>query len=315
MLMSKRTSLTLKALAPLAVLSTLAVASACVSSSSDKDPDDTGTGGTSNVAGSTSTNSGGSMTTGGTTGSSASTSSSGGSPSSGGTAATSTNGETGAVACASPSGDLITDFTYVEDAEAPQPDQVTFGDFAATFSGGTMYYPNGATSTFKSDMTENQWHLSGTISEYAGFGLFFNVCTKVDASAFKGIKLTVSGTLPTGRTLTMSVGTAADTISSTWLNAHKADAATADVAPNFGRCTPASSNQYDGSCGSPKKLITVTSTPTVVEIPWASFTGGKPQNSVNPAELTSINWYLTWNGETDTAYDVDLVIDDLSFVL
>jgi hypothetical protein len=315
MLMSKRTTLTFKALAPLAVLGTLAIASACVSSSSDKDSDGSGAGGSSNTAGSTSTDSGGQAASGGSPGSNTGTSATGGATGSGGTTAASTSGEPGAVACASPTGDLITDFTYVEDTANPQPDQVTFGDFATTFSGGTMYYPNGTTSTFKSDMTENHWHLSGTISEYAGFGLFFNTCTKVDASAFKGIKFAVSGTVPTGRTLTMSVGTAADTISSTWLNAHKTDTTAADVEPNFGRCTPASNNQYDGSCGAPKKVITVTATPTVVEIPWASFTGGKPLNSVNATEITSINWYFSWSGEADTAYDVDLVIDDLSFML
>ncbi|MFZ5890231.1 MAG: hypothetical protein ACOY0T_04105 [Myxococcota bacterium] len=228
--------------------------------------------------------------------------------------AVSNTGEPGAVACGKAEA-LISDFTYVEGTS--KADQVTFGDFVNTFSGGTYVYPNGtAMYPLTSDVTKSNWHITGTVGDYSGVGLFFNNCSKVDASAFSGISFTISGTLPSGMsTMHLTVGTAGNDIPSAWLHANVSG--NTDP-PNFGRCTPATSNKYDGSCNPPGADFSVTSTPTTLTFKWADLKGGKPEPSVNPAEITLIAMSFTAPAGVGTAsvvtYPVDITIDDLKFV-
>jgi hypothetical protein len=213
------------------------------------------------------------------------------------------------VACPNPTQALITDFTYPYDGGATDASNITFGDFTTTFSGGTFFYP---TTAMVSDMSASNWHITETVEDYSGMGLYFNACALVDASAYRGISFTIGGTInsPTPNTLTMGVSTAADTIAYSWFVAHDAGA----VAPNFGTCIPASSNQYDGTCGDPQRAFTITSTPTTVTFLWSDFTGGKPAATVDPARITAIYWYFPWSGSGQTPYTVDVMLDNLSFV-
>jgi hypothetical protein len=200
---------------------------------------------------------------------------------------------------------------------------MSFGDYATTYSGGTFIYPEGVTA-LSSDITQSNWHIVGNVTDYAGFVLYNGGgCTKIDASAYKGIPFVISGAIATGQTvtantLTLSVGTAANDITAVWLNANKASGA-ANVS-NFGRCTPASAtNKYDGTCAQPQKAgIPVTTIPTTVTVLWADLASGKPEAFVNPAELVYINWVLpspVGAGTTSvTPYPVDIVIDDVVFV-
>jgi hypothetical protein len=100
-----------------------------------------------------------------------------------------------AIACPTPVDALILDFTYDPSGDGAQ---ATFGDFAQTFSGGTFVYPNEETMPMyplTSDVTGDNWHITGTVGDYSGFGLFFQDCTKLDASAFDGIEFTIGRTL------------------------------------------------------------------------------------------------------------------------
>jgi hypothetical protein len=237
--------------------------------------------------------------------------SSGGTPSegNGGSEATGgTQGADGAVACPTPTQALITDFTMAEDAT--DTEQITFGDFTTTFSGGTFVYPD----TLTSDVTDGAWHVTGTVEDYTGLGFYFSVpsgkCGLVDVSAFNGISMTVSGTLPEGRSLKMWLGTAANTVSTAWYDAH----AITGKDPGFGRCEPASDNEYDGTCGNAEALVDVSEFPTTVSLSWADFTGGTPETTPNLAEVTAFGFYVTWGGATDTPYEMDLTIDDLTFI-
>lgn len=254
---------------------------------------------------------GGTASTGGVT--------SGGGLSSTGGSSTSAGGTVGAglptaTACPKPTTPLITDFTYTPmDAAAP-PTEVTFGDLKTTFSGGTYVYPDGTAVpqpafSLISDMTGSNWHISGMVATYSGFGLYWNACALLDASAFKGISMTISGTIPAPNTLTIVVGTEADTISTSWYAKYDMP----PITPTFGNCIPPGSNQFDGSCTSPSRAIPVTATPTTVILLWADLTGGKPQPSVTPSQLTAISFYFSYSGTT-AAYPVDITIDDLSFV-
>ncbi len=216
-------------------------------------------------------------------------------------------GDPNAVACGTASNAVLLDFTAGMGGAGSGTD-ATFGDFTTTFSGGTFFYPDALTS----DVTGENWHISGSLGDYGGFAFFFADCTKVDASAYSGIKFTISGNT-SGKAITLNVGTAANDITSAWKIAN----GEADAAPNFGRCTPVD-NQYDGTCASPSYQVTVTDTATTVEVPWAELVGGKPDATVNPAEITFIGWSFAppegAGTATVTPYDVDVVIDDIGFM-
>jgi hypothetical protein len=202
---------------------------------------------------------------------------------------------------------MITDFTYDPSAGGTVTD-MTFGDFATTLSGGTFIYP----TSMVSDMSASNWHITGTVSDYTGMGLYFNNCALVDASAYRGISFTISGVTSssTPNMLTMGVSIAADTVAYSWYVAH--DAGTS--APNFGTCYPASGNLYDGTCADPMRVFTIPTTAQTVTILFSEFLGGRPVATVNPAQITSIYWFFPWSGTGTTPFTVDVVIDDLSFV-
>lgn len=217
------------------------------------------------------------------------------------------NGDVDAVACPAPTEALVTNFAYDADT-ATSTSASTFGDFTDTFSGGTFSYGDGLTS----DVTGSNWHLSGEVDSYSGFGLYLQDCSKFDASAFSGIQITISGDTD-GRPVTLIVGTASNEIESAWLEANGAT----EVEPNFGRCTPAD-NQYDGTCGAPSFVFEVTDTSTPIQVSWSDLTGGSPEASVSPNEITSIAWTFAPPTGVDTAgvepYPVDIVIEEISFI-
>lgn len=242
----------------------------------------------------------------------------GGASTSGGSTSMTGGSDSGgaATACASPTTPLLADFAE------PDPMDSTKARFVGPPAGGTFIYPASAqvpapAFPITSDASKGDFHVSGEIGDYSGFGLYFDNCYKIDASAYKGIQFTIQGSVPMGNSMTLRVGTAADEVAASWLNAHKATATTADTPPNFGRCMPASS-QYDGTCEAPAKTIPVTATATTIFVPWAELVGGKPEATVNPSELTSIAWAFpapTGAGTASpTTYMADVTIDDLQFV-
>ena len=183
------------------------------------------------------------------------------------------------VACLPPAASgLITNFTYMPgDAAAPVTDQVTFGDNTTTLSGGEFYYPNASatptpTYPLTSLVTASNWHITGTVGDYSGFGFYFQSgsagCNVVNATGFKGISFTISGTVQ-GQSLTFEVDTLNDTIKPAWLSAHGGTPGTTDP----GACDPggtASTTQYSQSvCTEPTTSIPVTSTPTMVSVLWS----------------------------------------------
>lgn len=224
---------------------------------------------------------------------------------------------------------LITDFTYAgatssdagaADGGAALPvasaTGVTFGDFVSTLSGGTFQYPTAGAYPVTSDVSMSNWHLSGTIGDYSGFGLFLTDCNIVDASAFDGISFTVSGNVELMGSLTFSVGTSEDDISHLWLNSQPTPPNPPAV-PNSGTCIPAS-NQYDGTCGSPSYTFPVTPAETTINVRWEQLSAGRPRASVDPAKLTSIVWIFPPPAGAGTVtpapYEADIVIDDLRFI-
>jgi len=213
--------------------------------------------------------------------------------------------------CPTPATPLITDFTYDSpDSGNTSRTEVHFGNGYGVLAGGEYVYPASGSSPLTSDVTQSNWHISGKVGDYSGFGLYFDNCNRLDASKYKGISFKISGSMASDKPLTLGVGTLNDTLAPAWINTHNGDSSSP------GRCIPTSgSGQYSQEgCANPTKTITVTDTPTVVNILWTDFAGGKPESSVaTPAEITYISWTLPWSGG-GTPYAVDLVIDDLSFI-
>jgi hypothetical protein len=247
------------------------------------------------------TGSGGTTGTGGITGT-------GGATGSGGSGSGSSSD---GVLCPPLKSALITDFTYTPiDGATTGTDFVHFDD-ATSLSGTENLYPVAGSYPLTSDVTKNNWHISGTLGDYSGFGLSIENCNRIDASAYRGIFFTISGSVPQGNQITMGIGTLNNTPAATWLIAN-GDTSTMPADP--GRCIPTAGNQYyHPGCTDATTLIPVTPTPTVQNILWSDFSGGVPEASVNPSGIVAIYWYFPWSsGSTPSA--VDIVIDDLSFI-
>jgi hypothetical protein len=224
-----------------------------------------------------------------------------------GSSATGTGGgpDIGAVACPAIGAALLTDFTY--DAATSDGVQANFGVAGESFAGGTLQYPD----TLVSDVTNDNWHISGTVADYTGFGFYFqDACDPLDASGYQGLQFTISGTLPTGRTLSMWVKTSANEIPASWI---LENTTTTDAKPNSGTCIPASA-QYDGTCKENTATVPVTEAPQLVALNWEDFSGGSPQGSITPDTITGFGFQFSWGGDTDTPYEVDVVLDDLGFI-
>ena len=208
--------------------------------------------------------------------------------------------------CPAPTTPLITDFTYAPpDGGTTNTNEVHFGSWGG-LTGGEYVYPAAITS----DVSQSNWHISGTVGDYSGFGLYFDNCNRLDVSMYKGLSFNISGSMGSNQ-LTLSVGTLNDTSAAGWINTHGGN--TTDP----GRCVPTSgTGQYsEEGCSSPTKTIAVTDTPTMVTVLWTDFTGGSPEaNVATPGDITHISWTLPWSGSGGTTYPVDIVIDDLSFI-
>jgi hypothetical protein len=253
--------------------------------------------------------SGGSSSPPASTGGSAVTPGGTGGAAGGATGSTATDG----TLCPLPAKPLITDFAYVPSDAGASTSTVHFGD-STTLGGSEFVYPTTGTWPVTSDMTASNWHISGTLGDYSGFGLFFDNCSRVDASAYKGVSFTISGSVPQG-SITMGLGTLNDVIASSWLSTHGGD-----TTEKPGRCLPTSgTNQYDQkTCADATKSVPVTATPTKISILWSDFTGGKPEPGVTPTDIISFYWFFpppTGAGTASpTTYAVDIVVDDLSFI-
>jgi hypothetical protein len=217
------------------------------------------------------------------------------------------------VACPAPA-QMITDFTYDPDSGAT--DQVRFGTVGTTLSGGEDAY-----GSLTSNVTGSDWEITGTVADFSGFNLYFDVgtnnCNKFDASAFSGITFTVWGTTgTTGGTsnpVTLGMSTLDDAVAYGWLDSKDAGPAM----PSPGTCTPTSGNgpYYHPGCADPVYTFSVTGTqasPQTVTAKWSDFTMGLPMPGVTPTGILSVYWNVPWSTGA-TSYAVDIHIDNLAF--
>lgn len=197
--------------------------------------------------------------------------------------------------------DMISDFTF-----GGNPNGVTLG-FDAALSGGTYHYPDGP-DALRSDVTEGDWHITGTVAAISGFGIYLDACRLFDAAAYRGISFSLWGEIGEGGSLVFFVGTAENEVSSAWLSENDPSA---NEPPNLGRCIPLGS-RYDGTCREARVSLAIPEAPTSTRVLWRDFTDGCPETTVNPSEITALAWYFP-PAPDGRPYSVDIHIDDLRF--
>jgi hypothetical protein len=273
---------------------------------------------------------GGNGGTAGTTGTAGSTGTAGTTGSAGTSGATGTagTGGTGVATCTVVS-PTAADSTIMDwENVAAGATTSAFADYmVGTYGGGTFQYPGpaaGATCDPAMHLCPNfdgkNWHITGTVGNYSGFGLYFNMGAVWDVSMFTGISFDVSGTFTAVAGLDAGSAPAAQLTLNVTDRAHEVDSAhTADARLTCGTCAPGNGSEYDGTCVAPSKVITLTSAPTPTMLRWTDISGGRrPPNftgeSPNPMQITHIAWVLPWNGPGSTPYTVDIVIDNLKYL-
>lgn len=188
---------------------------------------------------------------------------------------------------------VLADFTYAVGAV----DMFGWGDYSpGSFSGYSYTYPTG---NITQDISGSSWHISGTVSDYSGIGLGF-ICQN-DASMFTGVSFTIKGNPGSTGQMLLSMGTAANDVNKI------------DGSSSLGRCVPAAT-EYDGTCLSPRVTVPVSTAVATIKLKWADFKGGKPRDSVDPKEISSLAWAFDWIAGA-TPFPVDVTIDDIVFTV
>jgi hypothetical protein len=158
------------------------------------------------------------------------------------------------------------------------------------FWGGLFNYPDAVTTT----VADGVLTAAGNVSEFAGFGLYVQNCA--DASSFDGVRFTISGNPPGGK-----LHFALQVNQNEWATGVK------------GSCLAPDAQKFV-NCVHPSVEITVTDTPTVVEVKWSQLAGGKPTSAAttDASDVIGLQWILPWVDKM-APYDVSVVLDDVEF--
>ena len=224
---------------------------------------------------------------------------------------------------------LISNFTIPSGSTATTPP--VFGTWSQSVYGGAYVYPTtaaacgtGTVSSYPLTQTVagGDWNITGTVGTYSGLGLWWQcntgttaaptyagACT-IDASAYTGISLTISGSIGpiasgTGTVqLTIQVSTPSTTAPAT---------DSAGNPKNCGTCVATTT----APCGANSVTVPVTSTATTVTFTWAQL------GVTTPAAITGISFGFTDpcslnNGYTTTpctptTYPVNITLTNIQF--
>jgi hypothetical protein len=215
---------------------------------------------------------------------------------------------------------VISDFTTVNDGGT-----TTFGAWPGYY-GGTYAYPGGPSAdqavnpdagiTCSQPLSQDSfvatiepmsksWVLSGTVAGFSGFGFYLqsNPVLCVDASAYKGVSFTISGTLGSPGDAATDAGTSQQIV---FKAIDEADLKVEDAGPP-GTCTGT-------NCSPPTYSFTLPTTPTTMTIHWTDLMGGVPMATFDPSTLSGIEWDLPWPCTGGTPYPVNITIQNVQFV-
>jgi hypothetical protein len=226
---------------------------------------------------------------------------------SGGTSAGSINGGTGGSMAGSggvttyacegvvPPSTAITDFTDLMPASAPlwgAPAEV------GAFYGGLFSY-GGPDAIPVTDVSEGNLHVTGTVKDYSGAGLYVAYCT--DASKFEGVRFTISGDVGPTKQLLFSLQTNTNLYP--------------DPMAMKGVCEASAEKKFI-DCVPPNVAVTdISDQAKVVEVTWDQLKAGLPAAAATTdgSDVVGFQWSFRWTPGMAT-YAVDLTIDDVEFI-
>jgi hypothetical protein len=177
------------------------------------------------------------------------------------------------------------------------------------FPACTPFPPEPSNPLFE-DFSMNNWHITGTVGTYSGFGIWWDVESGtvngfptyasgvIDASGYSGIQFDISGAPGPLGVITFSPESA------------NQQSPSADPSkPTCGACDPDA-----GACSvvATYSIAGITSAPKTVQIRWSdlSTTLGQP---LDPGKLVSLYWGFPWVSGA-TPYAIDVTIDNLQFI-
>jgi len=183
----------------------------------------------------------------------------------------------------------ITDFSGT-DPTGRWGDPISFGGGVYSYGGSG---DAGLDLTATVDLVAQNFHVTGHVTTYSGFGLYFDECA--DASDYRGITFKLSGTVAGGGLRFVPTVNETTPI---------------DPVNMIGSCSYSNEITKFTECVNPGATITASGKVTVL---WDALSGGRPRATVNPAQLRGLQWVLVWAPGLPS-YAVDLTLDDVAFV-
>jgi hypothetical protein len=240
----------------------------------------------------------------------------GGSTGSGGSSAQGGSSMAGSTATGGAGGAVTLNPYLCNPAEAlPTPDITStidptgsWGD-KSTYSGGSFTFGDADANSvvdISIDYANKSLHVTGKAATYTGFGLWFGPANKQAISCIDGVKS--GGTHGVSFDITDNGGTVTEIKFSVQSHA----TSPIDTTNKRGACVYTSEASKYSDCVYPSATVAVPSGGGVVEVPWESFTGGKPVATTDGTELDGLQWQFPWMPPT-TEYAVDVTIKDVKF--
>ena len=200
---------------------------------------------------------------------------------------------------------LLTDFSNLYEGNvfgATAADGTLKPMWWTAFFGGTYVYPFEDACAAEvpphpllSERVDGLWHISGTVGAYSGFGLWFEPCM-IDTSAYRGLAFDIGGDVGTTGSLSFAISTSG--------NLEPLLCKT-----NVGTCDPT-----EAACARAATPVLIPAEPETVTVDFAALRGGVPEDTVNPAEITAIEWIFDCSSCLDSPYDVDVTIDNVRLI-
>jgi hypothetical protein len=196
-------------------------------------------------------------------------------------------------------GNMLPPITFKCGGKQPNQSSITsFDGFKAdrwmspgNLDGGVYVYPEPLKPT-----AGEFFGFDGTISDYAGMGVWFSGC--IDGSKFRGVRFTISGSVGPGGNVQFY-----------FISNRDKEVVESD---SVGACLPDDPNDPWQNCRPPVVTLPVTLEPTTLSIPWSAFKGGLPTATTDGSDLLALQWSFDWL-DGNPEYPATLTIDDLQF--
>lgn len=165
--------------------------------------------------------------------------------------------------------------------------------------GGNVYAYGGSATpqySFRAGTLEIVENASSTsATQYAGVGITFADC--VDASAFRGVRFSISGSV-SGCAMNFTATISEDTYNDGTTNSDPQGACTQGLL----------------DCYSPLVDVTgLTSAPQTISFAWPAFMYGMPEQTIDPARITGVGWTFAIAAGPSGTCAADVAIGDVSF--